>query len=239
MLWKHSAGLHVVDLTHPITPDMPHWPGDPPTTLETWAALPVQGYRLGRLCIGEHSGTHIGTAAHVRRDGITLEQIPPEQLIRPAVVLDWRERAGAKPDALLTPAEIFRWEAENGRVPAGSVFLLCTGWSRWWPDASRYLGLDAAGGLHFPGLSPSTVRFLVEERDIVGLGIDTAGIDGGASQTLEANRILLDNARFHLENLTNLEHLPPKGAWLFIGALPLVGAGGSPARVLAWLPAGI
>ena len=68
------------------------------------------------------------------------------------------------------------------------------------------------------------------------MGIDTAGIDGGTSQTLEANRVLLDNGRFHLENLTNLGRLPAKGAWLFIGALPLVGAGGSPARVLAWFP---
>jgi kynurenine formamidase len=78
----------------------------------------------------------------------------------------------------------------------------------------------------------------VEERGVLGLGIDTAGIDGGASQTLEANRILLDNGRFHLENLTNLERLPARGAWLFIGALPLVGGSGSPARVLAWLPKG-
>lgn len=235
MLWKHSAGIHVVDLTHPITPEMPHWPGDPPTTLETWATLPAQGYRLGRLCIGEHSGTHIGTAAHMREGGATLEQLPPEFLIRPAAVLDWRERAGAQPDALLTPEEVLGWEAEHGRVPAGCVFLLCTGWSRFWENAERYLGRDAAGTLHFPGFSPSAVRFLVEERDIVGLGIDTAGIDGGASQTLEANRILLNNTHFHLENLTNLEHLPPRGAWLFIGALPLAGAGGSPARVLAWL----
>lgn len=238
MAHQKGAGVHVVDLTHPIAAEMPHWPGDPPTVLEAWASLPAQGYRLGRLCIGEHTGTHIGTAAHIREDGMTLEQLPAEHLICPAVVLDWRGRASAEPDALLSTEEIARWEAEHGPVPAGSVFLLCTGWSRFWPDTERYLGLDTAGALHFPGFSPAAVRFLVQERRVRGLGIDTAGIDGGAGQTLEANRILLGDARFHLENLTNLEHLPPTGAWLFIGALPVAGAAGSPARVLAWVSQG-
>lgn len=234
MFWKYGAGIHIVDLTHPLTPDIPHWPGDPPTAFDEWATLSGQGVYLRRLCIGEHTGTHIGTAAHMRESGMTLEHMPPERLICPAAVLDWRSRAGADPDALLALSDLAEWEREHGPVPAGSVFLLCTGWSRFWPDAERYLGRDAAGTLHFPGFSPEAVRFLAEERNILGLGIDTAGIDGGASQTLEANRVLLDNGRFHLENLTNLGRLPAKGAWLFIGALPLVGAGGSPARVLAW-----
>jgi len=236
MLGHVDSDMEIVDLTHPVSPAVPHWPGDPPTCFEDWAAMSEQGFFLRRLSLGEHTGTHIGVAAHLRDGGLTLESLPADHLIRPAVVVDWR--AGASPDALLTPAELYRWEEEHGRVPAGSVLLLCTGWSRFWPDAGRYLGADADGVLHFPGISPEAVRWLVEERGILGLGIDTAGIDGGASQTLEANRILLDNGRFHLENLTNLERLPARGAWLFIGALPLVGGSGSPARVLAWLPKG-
>lgn len=164
------------------------------------------GY-LRRLCIGEHTGTHIGTAAHMRERGMTLEHMPPEHLICPVVMLDWRDCAGADPDALLALSDLVEWEREHSPVPAGSVFLLCTGWSRFWPDAERYLGRDTAGTLHFPGFSPEVVRFLAEERNILGLGIDTAGIDGGASQTLEANRVLLDNGRFHLENLTNPVYL--------------------------------
>ncbi|MGQ9516244.1 MAG: cyclase family protein [Anaerolineae bacterium] len=236
MSWGRDVGVHMVDLTHPLTADMPHWPGDPPTAFDICATISRQGFYLRRLCIGEHTGTHIGVAAHIHEGGMTLEHMPPERLICPAVMLDWRGRAGADPDALLALSDLAEWEQEHGLVPAGSVFLLCTGWSRFWPDAERYLGQDAAGILHFPGFSSEAVRFLVEARGVQGLGIDTAGIDGGASQALEANRILLGNGRFHLENLANLERLPPKGAWLFIGALPLVGAGGSPARVLAWCP---
>lgn len=226
----------VIDLTHPITPAMPHWPGDPPTCLEPAADIPAQGYFLHSLAIGEHSGTHIGVARHLDPAGISVDLLSAEALVRPAVVLDFRAEAGADADAELEPAHIVAWEGLHGRIPSKAVLLLCTGWSSRWGDPAAYFNMDEAGTMHFPGYSPAAVDFLVQVREVMGLGIDTAGIDAGRRADLAANAALLDGPHYHLENLTNLEHLPPTGAWLVIGALPIAGGSGAPARLLALLP---
>jgi kynurenine formamidase len=226
----------VVDLTHALTPQEPIWPGDPPVEMMAWASIERHGYALRRVCLGEHSGTHLGVAAHLSAQGRSVEGLPADLLIRPASVMDVRAAVACSADATLSVEDIHEWEARYGRTPAGAVVLLCTGWDQRWDDPMAYLNCDGAGRMHFPGYSAGAVAFLVEERQAAGLGIDSAGIDPGWDDGLAANRTLLQGDRFHLENLTHLEALPATGAVLFIGALPIAGAGGAPARVLAWLP---
>jgi len=230
-----SSG-RIIDLTQRLEPAAPVWPGDPPVDLTPWADIAREGFWLQRFCAGEHSGTHIGVAAHLQAGGLTADRLPAERLLAPACVIDFRLAAAHDPDATLTPADVELWEQAHGRVPAGSVVLLCTGWDTRWARPAEYLNPDAAGALHFPGFSPAAVDLLAEGRQVAGLGTDTAGIDAGADSSFEANHRLLRGERFHLENLANLHLLPPTGAWLFIGALPLAG-GGAPARVLALVPA--
>jgi len=230
------SSIRIVDLTHAISADAPVWPGDPATEIMSWATIETQGYSLRRICTGEHSGTHIGMPAHLAPGGLTVDRLPPGQLIRPCVVIDIRSAVGQDPDTTLTVENLEAWESRHDRVPAGSVVLLCTGWSSRWPDPGAYFNADSAGALHFPGFGVDAVRFLVEDRDIAGLGIDTSGIDPGIDGTLAANRLLSRGRRFHLENLTNLDQLPVTGVWLFIGALPVADGGGAPARVLALIP---
>jgi len=231
-----TDGWRVVDLTHHLAPGMPVWPGDPAVEVSGCTALTTDGYALYRVTLGDHSGTHIGVAAHLRAGGLTVERMPAEHLVRPACVIDFRVASAHSADATLTMAHVFQWEAGHGRLSAGDVVLLATGWDQRWGDADSYLNRDARGRMHFPGFSVDAVQFLVEERGIAGLGTDAAGIDAGADESLAANTALLQGERFHLENLTHLEQLPATGAMLFIGALPVAGCGGAPARVLAWLP---
>ncbi len=225
-----------MDLTQTLRPAMPIWPGDPPVEFAAWARLESEGYALRRVAFGEHSGTHLGAPAHLDLNGLTVEHVPADCLIRPACVIDFRQAAARDADADLCVADIEQWEAQYGRIAAGAVVLLATGWDQRWGDPRAYLNMDDAGRLHFPGFSGAAAAFLVEQRHVLGLGIDTAGVDGGVDEGLSANRALLRGKRFHLENLTHLEQLPATGAVLFIGVLPIAGGSGAPARVLAWMP---
>lgn len=225
---------HVVDLTQPLGPRIPVWPGDPRPRMRSIASLERDGYRQDLLAVGEHVGTHLGAPAHLR-DGRTIDQIRLEELIVPAAVISIAERASRDPDYGLTSVEIETWEAEHGRLPPGWFVLLHTGWARFWEDERRYRNQDAQGVMHFPGFGRAAAEFLVRERGVIGLGSDTLGVDRGCEPELPVSRLLAEADRLHLENLTNLELLPPRGAWLLIGALKIRG-GGSPARVLALIP---
>ena len=230
----------IVSLSQPLHPAMPQWPGDPPLEWQPAATRETEGYFLRRLVMGEHSGTHANAPAAFHPGGVSIDAYPPESLIAPAVVIEVRPAAAANRDYTLTLADLRAWERQRGIIPAGSVVLLFTGWGDKWDNPAAYLGLTdpgiEPGGLHFPGFALDAAQWLLRERDIAGLGIDTAGVDGGQDSGFAVNRLLLEKPRLVLENLVNLQRLPPAGATLVIGVLPLTGGSGSPAAVLAFLP---
>lgn len=225
-----------VDLTHPISESIPTWPNDPPVKIERKATIEKDGYALNQLVIGEQSGTHIGCPAHFLIDGRRAEQYEARELFVPTIVINVENRVLNHADYVLTIEDVLEWENVHGRLEAGHLLSVFTGWSRFWSDSERYLGIDNEGIPHFPGLGPEVTDFLVHERKVVGLGIDTHGIDTGNDNRFEANRILFRANCFHLENLANLDKLPHTGSILVIGMLPLVSGAGSPARILALVP---
>ncbi|MBN1287309.1 MAG: cyclase family protein [Anaerolineae bacterium] len=229
-------GWAVVDLTHPINADIPIWPGDPEFRLTPWASFEKDGYFLNEISIGEHSGTHFGAPVHFHEGAPAAETFRAEDLVVSAVVIDITAAVGDDGDYRLSLDEVKAWEAEHGEIPAGSAVLLYTGWDRFWSDPDAYFGFDAEGGLHFPGFGAEAAAYLVEERAVAGMGIDTHGIDPGDDEEYVPNTLMLGAGGFHLENLTNLGSLPPTGAVLVIGALPIEGASGGPARVIALVP---
>ncbi len=226
----------VVDLTHPIKPGIPLWPGDPPVQFETTASLAAEGYFLRRFSMGEHSGTHISTPSAIFDRGSGPDSISPETLITPAAVIDCRTSAGIDPDHVLTVAEIADWERRHGKIAAGSTVLLLTGWRRYWDEPERFINLGDDGLMHTPGFAPEAVSFVFDERGATGIGTDTHGVDAGRDPDLEASRAALSKPALVLECLNNLDRLPATGATLVIGRLPLVGGSGSPACVLALVP---
>lgn len=215
---------------------MPRWPGDPAVVFTPVADLEADGYRLRAVTIGEHSGTHLNAPSTLFADGATVDAVDPQRLVAPLVVIDARARCGVDPDHALTRAEVEAWEAARGPVPAGALVVMYSGWQDRWVEPAAYLNADAAGGLHFPGFGPATVRWLVDEREVGGVGIDTHGVDPGCDDTLASNRVALGAGRLVIENLTNLDQVPPTGATVVVGVLALVGGTGSPASVLALVP---
>ena len=226
----------VINLSHVIEPNIPQWPGDPPVEFETVASLEKDGYHLRRFSLGEHSATHINAPNSFYPDGMGIDQYPAESLIVPAVVIDVCEQAAANPDYALTIADVLMWEQQYGLVPSGSTVLLYTGWQSKWLDRNAFLNPDASGGFHFPGFGIEATQFILNERQIAGVGVDTHGVDSGQDGTFAINRLVLSQPRIVLENLTNLDKLPPLGTTLAIGVLRLQGGSGSPVAVLALVP---
>jgi kynurenine formamidase len=134
----------------------------------------------------------------------------------------------------LTVADILTWEAKFGTIKNGCIVLLYTGWQHKWLDQKAFLNQDTNGNMHFPGFSSEATEFLITERKIFGVGIDTHGVDSGQDKNFTTNRLILAKPRIILENLTNLDQLPPQGTTLVIGILRLRGGSGSPAAVMAF-----
>lgn len=227
---------HVVHLSHPIRPGIPLWPGDPPVELETVARWSEDGFFLQRVCLGEHTGTHLNAPSHFFPRAAAVDRLNPECLVVPAVVIDGRQAAEENPDYTLQPHDILRWEARHGSIPRGTLVVLWTGWQERWHNPEAFFNRDDQGKMHFPGFAASSVEFLIEQRQVAGFGTDTHGIDPGSDETFASNRLALAKGKLVLENLTNLHRLPPMGATLVIGVLPLQGGSGSPASVLAFVP---
>ncbi len=233
----------LVDLTHAYNDESVYWPTSPSKfELETLAEGETDAgyyYSAYSLCTPEHGGTHLDAPVHFSKGGMATDELPLEKLIAPAVVIDVSAKALRDRDYRLTTAEITAFEADHGRIGEGSIVLLRTGWSRYWPDLRAYLGDDTpgdAGKLSFPGYGKEAARLLVEQRGVAMLGVDTASIDYGRSQDFPVHRIAGANNVAGLENLTNLEELPATGALLIALPMKIEGGSGGPVRVVALVP---
>lgn len=226
----------VVDLSHTISPDIPLWPGDPQVEFNEMATMEKDGYYLRSFAIGEHSATHMNAPNSFHADGQGIDAYQPGSLVRPAVVIDVRERVGDNADYVITVADILAWERQHGELAPGTVALFYTGWQERWESPEAFMNADAEGGLHFPGVGAETTRFLLQQRDIAGVGIDTHGVDPGQDDQYATNTQVLARNGIILENLTRLDQLPPTGATIIIGILRLRDGSGSPVSVLALTP---
>ena len=227
--------VKVVDLTIPFGPDVVMWPGSPAPTAQIMGTVANDGFFARHVSFSEHSGTHFDAPSHFVEGESNVDQIPAASLVRPIALIDISNRIGDDADAVLTLEEVLAFEALHGAIPEGAAVFLRTGWEEKNSDPIAYAGQP--GDLRFPGFGVEAAEYLVSTRKVVGLGIDTLGIDSGAASHFPVHsQVTHPKGLWHLENLQNLKLLPPVGAWVVVGVLPLVGGSGSPARVLALLP---
>jgi kynurenine formamidase/alkylation response protein AidB-like acyl-CoA dehydrogenase len=231
-----SRYSRIIHLSHIIDTDIPQWQGDPKVEFDTVAQLEKDGYYLRRFSLGEHSATHINAPKSFHNFGVGIDKYPAESLVVSAVVIDIRVKTAVNSDYVLTVADVLAWEEEYGEISARSLVILYTGWQDKWCDQNPFFNQDAEGSLHFPGFGSDATQFLLNERQIAGVGIDTHGVDSGQDTSFAINRLVLEKPRIVLENLTNLDQLPPRGAMLAIAPLLLQDGSGSPVGVLALVP---
>lgn len=237
------VNYRVIDLTHSYGPDTVYWPTAPSEfELEQLAYGETEGgffYSANAIRTPEHGGTHLDAPIHFGADGWTVDAVPLEGLIGPAVVLDVAASAGADTDYRLNLADVSAWEAEHGEIAEGAIVLLRTGWSGRWPDRLAYLGDDTPGNaanLHFPSYGEDAARLLVEERRVAVLGVDTASIDYGPSTDFPVHRIAAEHNVSGLENVRGLDRLPSVGAWVMALPMKIEGGSGGPVRIAALVP---
>lgn len=223
----------IIDLTHSLAPGIPDFHGDS-HAFEYKKSFTVQkdGYASGAISMPEHLGTHVDAPSHFYDGKESIDQISAQKLIVPCVVLDVREEVKHDPDYRLSIEKIKSFE-QGGKIPSNCAVLLLTGWSDRWSNPVSYRNLDAKGVMHFPGFGGESADFLVNQRHVTALGIDTLSTDAGSSDVFPVHKLVLASGTYMIENLDRLAELPARNALLFCGALPIKDGTGSPARILA------
>ena len=233
-----------VDLSHDFSDETIYWVTAEPFKRTTVAeGMTDKGYYYSayNYSAAEHGGTHIDAPVHFAEGRKTVDQLPLEQLIAPAVKIDVSQKTATNRDYLVSVEDIENWEKQNGQIPDGSIVLLETGFGKFWPDKKQYLGTDQKGeaavkDLHFPGLAPEAAQWLLKNRKIKAVGIDTASIDFGQSTTFGSHVALMTNNIPAFENVADLDKLPAKGALVIALPMKIKGGSGAPLRIIAFLP---
>lgn len=241
MAWEQTR---IIDLTHSFASDTIVWPTEQDFKLVVQHAEDTADgyyYASNRMEMPEHGGTHIDAPIHFSEGKQTLDQIPVERLVGAGVRIDLTRLCGDDRDCQITAHDLMRWESRSGRIPERAIVLLDTGYARFWPSRKDYLGTDVRGqegvrALHFPGLHPEAAAWLVRERHVKAVGIDTASIDYGQSTAFETHVALLSQNVSVFENLANLDDLPDRGFDVIALPMKIKGGTGGPLRIIAVLP---
>lgn len=227
----------VIDLSHVFSPNVPTYVPTDTATRETTVTVENDGFYIQRWSFGEHTGTHADIPAHFIAGAETIDVYEPSVFLSPAVVIDIAAKAEENPDATLDVADIEAWESANGEIPAGAVVMLYSGWDTRWNDVAMFRNADADGVMHFPGFSPEAATFLMEQRDIHGIGVDTLSLDPGISSTFDVHLTVLGAGKYGLEGVANLAAIKDRpGTMVFVGIPRWEQGSGGPCRILAVAP---
>lgn len=231
-----------VDLTYAFEADTVYWPTEKGFEIHARAHGLTPGgffYAANVFSAPEHGGTHMDAPAHFAERGLSVEAVPLAAGIGPAVVVDVSAQAAADRDYRVAPDDLAAWETAHGRIPAGAIVLMRSGWGRFWPDRARYLGTAEPGDvehLHFPAFSKAAAEWLVRERQPAAIGVDTASIDHGPSKDFPVHRVVAAANVPGFENVAHLDRLPPAGAMIVALPMKIAGGTGAPLRIVAFLP---
>lgn len=234
----------VIDMSYDFSNETLYWPTSETFKFDTvFAGKTDKGYYYSayKFCAAEHGGTHLDAPIHFAEGRRSVDEIPLEQLMGSAVKIDVSKKALSNRDYLISAADISEWEAANGKIPDKAIVLFYTGYGQYWPDAVKYLGTDKRGEagvaeLHFPGLQPQAADWLVKNRKINAVGLDTPSIDYGQSITFESHVILLGQNIPVFENVANIDKLPVTGSQVIALPMKIKGGSGGPLRIIAIIP---
>jgi len=229
----------IIDNTYLLTPSIPTYEGGNNseiviTTLNDFNTSIYAGRKIDNLL--DHYGTHLDAPYHFGGPGTKyVNQISASQLTGIACVVDVRTSVSLNDDYAVTIADLLKWEGKNGAIPKNSIVVMKSGWGKRWSSVTQYRNADDEGVMHFPGFSPEAAKWLLDQRDVLGLAVDTLSIDIGSSTSFSAHQIWNRANKWALENLANVETLPESGALMVIAPLFVINGTGSTARVYSFI----
>ena len=232
-----------IDLTHPFDENTVFWPTAEMFQLDTVFVGETDSgfyYSAFQFCLAEHGGTHLDAPVHFSEGKWSVDEIPVDQGIGQAVVVDVSTNAAKNPDYLISVSDVESWETQHGQIPDNALVIFRTGYGNYWPDRQKYMGTaergaDAVAKLHFPGIGPELAQWLVDNRKIKAVGLDTPSLDYGQSKLFKSHQILNGQNILGFENLANLDQLPEKGAYVVALPMKIRGGSGGPLRIAAWV----
>jgi len=223
----------VVDLTHTMSPEFPTFFGVPGIEFQKQYDFKKDGFNQNWWRLMEHAGTHLDAPIHFSEDGVTADTIVAGELVVSVAVIDVRKQAEKDADYLMSIEDVLTWEKRFKKLPNSCCVAMLSGWSAKVGDAAKFTGKDAAGTLHFPGIAPDLAEWLLKERNVLGLAVDTMSLYNGASKDFKTHKTWLPAGRWGLENVANLEKLSPSEAILVVGLPKVKGSTGGPVRLIA------
>jgi kynurenine formamidase len=220
------------DLTHLFREGFPVYTGEPPAR-STLFSLESDGFYSQQWIFGEHSGTHMDAPGHFVAGGRLAPDITIRELFVPAVVIDVSDRVAANADTVVEVDDLVEFEQRHGRIPPRAGVFMYSGWESRVNDPAAFKNLGPDGHYHFPGFGVDALNWLLENRKITCIGVDTLSLDFGASTTFDVHLTLLGADKYGLENLANLSRIPPSGSLVYVGLIPWEEGSGGPCRVVA------
>ncbi|PWI30295.1 cyclase [Flavobacteriaceae bacterium LYZ1037] len=241
---KDTIRERIIDLSYVYSDETVYWVTAQEFKLDTvFKGQTDKGfyYSANNFSSAEHGGTHIDAPIHFAENGMSVDEIPLEKLMGKAIKINVSAKALNNSDYQISIDDLKAWETkEKTTIPDGSIVLLQTGFAKYYPNKVKYLGTDERGELavqklHFPGLSEAAAKWLVENRNIHAIGIDTPSIDYGQSEYFKSHVVLLSQNIPAFENLTNLDKLPNSGFEIIALPMKIQGGSGAPLRIVAIL----
>jgi kynurenine formamidase len=226
------AMSEVVDLSHIFSTSLPTYDKTALPSVQDVVTVAANGYYIQQWTFGEHTGTHLDIPAHFIADGETVDNYAVSAFVSPAVVIDISAKAADDPEAMVTVEDIEAWESANGELPAGALVCMYSDWDSRWEDIEAFRNEDSGGVMRFPGFSPEAATFLVEQRDIHGIAVDTLSLDIGSSSSFDVHFTILGAGKYGIENVANLKALIGKPAQVVVGVPRFAKGSGGPCRVM-------
>jgi kynurenine formamidase len=234
-----------IDLSYDFSAQTLYWPNNPMGfKLDTqFIGITPAGYYYSSNAFftPEHGGTHLDAPVHFAKGKWSVDEIPLQQLLGEAVVIDVSAAVGSNADYQISVADVEAWEKQNGKIPDNAILFFKTGWGKFYPDAEKYLGTKdkgaaAVANLHFPSVHRDLAAWLIKNRKIKALGIDTASVDYGQSKDFKTHQLLYAENVIGFENIASMDKLPVKGAFIIALPMKIKGGTGGPLRIVAWVP---
>jgi kynurenine formamidase len=234
--------LKWVDLTYSFDSTTLYWPNNLTKFVHHTDSegLTPLGYYYSSysICTPEHGGTHLDAPIHFAQNKLSVDELPLSSLTGNAVVIDVSKNALANRDYQISIADVEKWEEQNGKMESNTIVLFKTGYGKYYPNRGNYFGtpktgIEAIPELHFPGIDPTTASWLVKERAIKAVGLDTPSLDYGQSKNFKTHQILLGHDKPGFENVAHLDQLPAKGVYIVALPMKIGGGSGAPLRIIA------
>lgn len=224
----------IVDHTHTLSSENPGYLPEDTIQLKPLSMFEKNGFVDFTIELSEHFGTHIDAPMHFGGPGyMSVDLIPVNNLIGTAAVIDIRDQVNENPDYELSVSDLESWENQFEKIPESAIVIMYSGWQNRWNTPIEYRN-EYNGICHFPGFSADAIKWLLVNRDINGIGVDTLSFDPGCSTDFQSHHILLKSSKWALENLNNLDKIPPLGRVMVVSPIKHRGGSVGPARVYSF-----